>query len=218
MSSLILKFSGERERERWNLGQIQLYNHWNATEIKSEVANDVVHRIYSIYNHVLKLNWVRKYLINKKYIGCPNIQISGERDEIHAKFSSAIIEIHNFREENYSHERGISEIANDVHSTSHILDFQPCIEIEMAHLRGSNSPQGICSRFPDPQGMKKCNLRFPESLRNENRRGISIPRSIQFFPDFINGDVLFLQKNVGEDGQAGSGDWELVLEQIMVKW
>ena len=85
-----------------------------------------------------------------------NIQISGERDEIHAKLSSAIIEIHNFREENYSHERGISEIANDVHSTSHILDFQPCIEIEMAHLRGSNSPQGICSRFPDPRGMKKC--------------------------------------------------------------
>jgi hypothetical protein len=56
-----------------------------------------------------------------------------------------------------------------------------------AHLRGSNSPKiprgprGIGSRFPDPRGMKKCNPRFPESPRNENRQGIGIPTSDQKF-------------------------------------
>ena len=42
-------------------------------------------------------------------------------------------------------------------------------------------PQGIGSRLPDPRGMKNYNPRFPESPRNENRRGIGIPTSLGHF-------------------------------------
>ena len=67
-----------------------------------------------------------------------------------------------------------------------LMKFKPYASyllLRMAHLRRSNSlkiprgPREIGSRFPDPRGMKKCNPWFLESLRNENRRGIGIPRS-----------------------------------------
>ena len=65
------------------------------------------------------------------------------------------------------------------------MKFKPYVSyslLRMAHFRGFNSPKiprgprGVGSRSPNPQGMKKCNPRFPESPRNGNRRGIGIPR------------------------------------------
>ena len=61
---------------------------------------------------------VRKYLINKKYIVLI-FKFSGERDEIHAKFSSAIIEMQQKSSLKYM----ILEI--------HIFNLHPCIEIEL---------------------------------------------------------------------------------------
>ena len=61
------------------------------------------------------------------------------------------------------------------------MKFKPYVSYllqRMAHLIEPTSPKiprGIGSRSPDPRGMKKCNPRFPESSRNENRRGIGIP-------------------------------------------
>ena len=66
------------------------------------------------------------------------------------------------------------------------MKFKPYMSYSlprMAHFRGFNSPKiswgprGIGSRSPNPQGMKKCNPRFPESPMNESRRGIGIPTS-----------------------------------------
>ena len=66
------------------------------------------------------------------------------------------------------------------------MKFKPYVSyslLRMAHFRGFNSPKiprgprGIGFRTPKPRGMKKCNPRFPESPRNENRRGIGIPRN-----------------------------------------
>ena len=58
------------------------------------------------------------------------------------------------------------------------MKFKPYVSyslLRMAHFRGFNSPKiprgprGIGSRSPNPRGMKKCNPRFLESQRNENR-------------------------------------------------
>ena len=81
--------------------------------IKSEVANDVVHRIYSICNHVLKLNCVQ--IFNQQKIYCPNIQIFRRKGRNscqiqlcnHWNATEIKPEIHDFGKENYSHERGI---------------------------------------------------------------------------------------------------------------
>ena len=65
-------------------------------------------------------------------------------------------------------------------------------------------PRGIDSRSPNPRGMKNCNRRFPESPRNESRRGIGIP--------------MWLEAKNCNQGNAGNVKFNCCILTMCLSW